>query len=343
MPVTLRVSIVGIGRAIRLSAAVIGSKVPCYSPLKGFQNVQTGGWQSRRENAGAPMEVACGQCLGCRLDRSRMWAMRICHEAALPGYHGRNCFITLTYDEEHMPVDWSLDKEHFKLFMKRLRKRFSDKKIKFFHVGEYGNRCRHGEVKKCDQCTVGRPHYHAILFGLMFDDLVVVGSRDGEAIYSSPTLESIWKKGVVQVGEVNFKSAAYCARYCLKKITGALAEEHYVHIDDYGVLTVIEPEYVTMSRGGRKGKGIGYEWFKKFKGDVFPSDEVPVPGQGVIKGVPRYYAEIYADEDVEGMDAVKRERQRFRKRNIEEYSPSRLMQKYKVKKAQVGLLRRTIE
>ena len=69
--------------------------MPCYSPLKGFRNLESGGIVFKRSSiAGEAMEVACGQCLGCRLDRSRMWAIRIVHEASL---HDDNCFLTLTY------------------------------------------------------------------------------------------------------------------------------------------------------------------------------------------------------------------------------------------------------
>ncbi len=95
----------------------------CDSPLKGFRNMDTGGIQFRRENAGEKMEVGCGQCLGCRLDYRRMWGMRIAHEAALWEHLGGNSFITLTYRDRtdcstkqlegkfHVPDDWSLDKK----------------------------------------------------------------------------------------------------------------------------------------------------------------------------------------------------------------------------------------
>ena len=102
------------------------------------------------------MEVACGQCLGCRLDYSRMWAMRIVHESTLHEYNGGNCFVTLTYRDEiectedqllsgdHIPKDWSLKKSDFQNFMKRLRWAFPKQEIRYFYVGEYGRRCRHG-------------------------------------------------------------------------------------------------------------------------------------------------------------------------------------------------------
>ena len=81
--------------------------MPCYSPLKGFKDEETGGIKFRRDGTKETMEVACGQCLGCRLDRSRMWAMRIAHEASLHELDGGNCFITLTYDDDEMPANGS--------------------------------------------------------------------------------------------------------------------------------------------------------------------------------------------------------------------------------------------
>ena len=191
----------------------------------------TGGIVFRNSDGYEKMEVACGQCLGCRLDRSRMWAMRIVHEASMHELEGGNCFITLTYRDRiecsleelkegyHVPDDWSLNKKHFQKFMKRLRKYFEPQEIRFFHCGEYGARCKHGlELDRvdCPCCNVGRPHYHACLFNCSFADLEAYGSKNGELRYTSKTLEDIWKYGFVDVGELNFASAAYVARYIMK-------------------------------------------------------------------------------------------------------------------------------
>lgn len=342
-----------------------GGILPCYSPLKGWRS-ENGGIQFRRPGGARveKMEVACGQCLGCRLDYSRMWAMRIVHEASLYESDHGNSFITLTYrdrrecNEEqlnagfHVPDDWSLCKKHFQDFMKRLRRR-RKQKIRFFHVGEYGDICRHRlsttgshpDVGRCLFCRVGRPHYHACLINCTFADLQVVGERNGVTYFTSAELESIWKYGFVQVGEVNFQSAAYVARYLLKKVTGEAAQDHYVNVDDDGVVTFVLPEYVTMSRGGngRDGQqlgGLGKGWLDKFQDDVYPSDEVPVPGKGVIKKAPRYYDDLLAVIDPQLHEEVKRLREAFREAHGEEYTTDRLMSKYKVKKAQVELLPR---
>jgi hypothetical protein len=325
--------------------------MPCYSPLKGWKDSETGGIVFRGSQGHEHMEVACGQCLGCRLDRSRIWAMRICHEASL---YESNCFVTLTYRDEweasqaqrdqgyFMPEDWSLNKKHFQDFMKRLRKVFLPDTVRFYHCGEYGNVCRHGnqlDILACPSCNVGRPHYHACLFNCDFFDLEPYGSRDGELRYTSPLLESIWKYGFVDVGELNFDSAAYVARYILKKVTGLRKDDHYLFVDEDGVANFLQEEYTTMSRR----PGIGKAWFDRYKDDLFPSDEVPVAGRGVFKKMPRYYDELFAIEQPLAMEEIKAIRKKFKEEHKEDFTPQRLESKYKVKKDQIESLRRTVQ
>ena len=324
--------------------------MPCYSPLKGWRNAETGGWQGRASGADMEMEVACGQCLGCRLDRSRMWAMRIVHEASLYQHSTGNSFITLTYRNPiecnkdqlarglHVPDDWSLHKSHFVKFMKRLRSHRNGEKIRYFMCGEYGRVCRHGldvDEVSCEVCNFGRPHYHAILFNCSFCDLVKYNIVNGEGRYYSPSLEKIWRYGFVDVGEVNFESAAYVARYALKKKTGQMAEEWYFDPENGDFK---QPEYCTMSRK----PGIGKKWYDKYKSDMFPSDDVPVPGQGVLKGMPRYYETLFGDEDPLTLEAIKEVRRKFKEDHADEYTPERLHSKYRVKQKQIELLKRTV-
>ena len=328
--------------------------MPCYSPLKGWKDEETGGIKFTRDGTKAKMEVACGQCLGCRLDHSRMWAMRINHESSLHETNGGNCFVTLTYRDPvdcddvqlegkfHVPDDWSLNKKHFQDFMKRLRKAFYPQKIRFFACGEYGNICKHRinlDAVRCPLCCVGRPHFHACLFNCSFPDLVSYGASDaGELRYTSGFLESIWKYGFVDVGALNFDSAAYVARYCLKKRTGKMADDHYMLYDLDGVVTFVTPEFSLMSRR----PGIGRAWFDRFKDDLFPSDEVPVPGAGVFKGMPRYYDELFKIEEPLKLEEIKAVRQKFLSEHREDFTPQRLMDKYKVAKARTNLLKRSM-
>lgn len=307
------------------------------------------------------MEVACGSCLGCRLDRSRMWAMRIVHESTLYEYDKGNCFVTLTYDEDRMPVDRSLVPWHFTDFMKRLRHHKGGDKIRYFQAGEYGRRCRHGfdlDVIKCPGgCRHGRPHHHACLFNVSFDDLVSYKSDSGVLRYTSSALADIWSHGFVDVGTLNFESAAYVARYCLKKVDGPKALEHYLTVLEDGTMVYLEPEYATMSRGytcpEHKGvpyqpdcpkcsRGIGADWYERYSEDVFPHDSVPIPGVGVLRKVPRFYEERFKESDPDMLDRVKDIRKAFRKAHAEEYTPERLHDKYRVKKAQVAMLKRSV-
>ena len=302
--------------------------MPCYSPLKGYKSRANGGLTFRpSESNGEKMTVACGGCLGCRLDRSREWAGRIVHEAQ---EHDKNCFVTLTYNDEEMPRLFdggpgTLVHKDFQKFMKRLRKALEPLRVRYFMCGEYGE-------------NTERPHYHACIFGFEPDDKKLFVPNEHGDLYTSDWLESVWKKGFCTVGELTFKSAAYVARYILKKRTGVLAEDHYLRVDPYGVACWLEPEYSSMSRR----PGIGKKWFKKFKSDVFPSDDFPVPGVGVLPKPPRYYDKLLEAEDPEGLELVKQAREEFRKGNAEEYEPGRLMAKYKVKKRQLEFLRREL-
>ncbi len=310
--------------------------MPCFSPLNGYVNRKSGGLTFRREeHAGNKMTVACGQCLGCRLDNSRMWAARIVHEST---QHDHNGFITLTYrpkdactkkqltHKKHEPEDGSLDKSHFRDFMKRLRKQ-TNHKLKYFHVGEYGEKLQ-------------RPHYHACLFGMRFSDEVLFDDTDGNYLWTSQILEDTWGYGFATVGELSFESAAYCARYCLAKITGIKAQDHYLRADDYGVAYWLKPEYITMSRGRKPGQGIGGKWYENYKDDVFPSDEIPVPGSGVFPKVPRYYEEILKSENPQQLEEIKNARKVFFREHAGEYTPERLMAKYKVQQAKTTQLKR---
>ena len=307
------------------------------------------------------MEVPCGQCLGCRLDYSRMWAMRIVHESTLHEYDGGNSFVTLTYRDKrdcsieqlnrglHVPDDWSLNQKHMQSFFKRLRKAFPDQEIRYFYAAEYGRKCEHGidlRLVDCPLCNVGRPHYHACLFNISFGDLVAYETDGGITRYTSPTLEKIWGFGFVDVGELNYSSASYTARYILKKVRGVQGPDHYMKLDEYGVVTFLMPEFVRMSRGNAasKGKrcGIGAGWLDRFKDDVYPSDEVPVPGHGVVKGVPRYYDEILREENPEMYEELKHIRRTFLREHKEEYSDERLLAKHKCKKARVALFERNL-
>lgn len=220
---------------------------------------------------GVPLSLPCGRCKGCRLERSRQWAVRCMHEASL---FDQNSFVTLTYSDEYLPVGMSLDRRAFPLFMKRLRKELRGEKVRYYHCGEYGDRFK-------------RPHYHAVLFGCDFrSDRVVGRLSHGSTLWRSRTLEKLWPFGESWIGEVTFESAAYVARYVMKKITGDVASDHYLSVDEEtGEVFRREPEYATMSRN----PGIASAWLARFSTDVYGSGRRGVVVRGKFAKPPRYY------------------------------------------------------
>jgi len=205
------------------------------------------------------------------------------HESSL---HESNCVVTLTYDEDHLPADGSLDKLAFPGFIRRLRRRGAS--ARYFHCGEYGER----EL---------RPHYHACLFGFDFGDKVQCeASKSGADQWVSAELERLWPFGMSKVGTLNFESAAYIARYVTKKVTGQRAAAHYERVNPLtGELVQVEPEFATMSRR----PGIGAGWFAKFGEEVFPSDEVIVRGRSCRP--PRYYEERLSEGDLAAVKSAR--------------------------------------
>lgn len=302
----------------------------CYHPLDAAWKPGSGKPAIIYKNGQRPKKLApdyealqlpCGKCIGCRLDKTSAWAMRMMHEAQM---HDDNCFITLTYETE--PHDGSLNKKHFQDFIKRLRKKIWPQKLRYYQCGEYGEKLR-------------RPHYHAILFGYDFQDKEILSNKNGCRLYTSQMLAETWGLGFVTLSEVTFDTCAYVARYVTKKITGSLAQDHYLRFDEYGTPYWLEPEYSTQSLK----PGIGHTWYEKYKTDVFPRDETPIPGRGVFKKVPRYYDKLLKASDKITHDEVTRLREKFREAHGQEYLPGRLESKEKVALAKMALNKRTLE
>lgn len=250
--------------------------MPCYHPLPA--------WYAQRLNESGkrgitfkmdegfqdkPIEVPCGTCIGCRLMYAQRWAMRCVHESKC---WSENHFATLTYDV--LPEGGTLVPEHFVLFMKRLRKHFGEG-IRFFQVGEYGSQ-------------LSRPHHHALFFNLALADRRRVGSA-----YHSQVLEDLWGHGFVSLGEVNYETAGYCARYSLKKVRGERA------VSWYGGRV---PEYCTMSRR----PGIGRVWADRFLREWYSSDSCIIGGKPAKP--PRYYDDLCKELYPDVFAEVKRKR-----------------------------------
>ena len=209
--------------------------------------------------------------------------------------------------------------------MKRLRKSLQPKKIRFFHCGEYGE-------------LHGRPHYHACIFGHDFPDKTIWQENNGVPIFRSAALEILWPYGYSSIGNVTFQSAAYVARYLLKKINGEQAQGHYEYINpDTGEITQRTPEYTTMSR--RPGLATG--WFKQYETDVFPSDFVVLNGAKMRP--PKFYDGLYELTSPKEHQSIKRNRKANAKTHEVDQTPERLKVRCQVQKSQLNLLPRKIE
>ncbi len=289
--------------------------MPCYHPLRGTLTGPPGGRSINfsTSSRGKPISIPCGRCIGCRLERARQWAVRLMHECSL---HDDSFFLTLTYNARHLPKLGSLVVRDCQLFMKRFRERIKPVKVRFFLCGEYGEK-------------LGRPHYHCILFGYGFPDKILLKKKGDFQIYRSPLLDDCWGMGDCEFGGVSFDSACYVANYATKKVTNKesyldskgkrwpSAEAHYQGR---------KPEFLLMSRGGRHGRGIGFDWLHQFANDVYHRDEVIVNGRPARP--PRYYDELMREHHPEVMEALAAKRE-VAAEELEDFS-FKSSRKYKV-------------
>lgn len=300
----------------------------CYYPLDGWRSKVPGVNGKRAitfnpsEGYGdLPMQVPCGQCIGCRLEKSRQWALRCMHEASL---HEDNCFLTLTYNDENLPANNSLNLRDFQLFMKRLRKAYGSN-IRFFHCGEYGEKN-------------GRPHYHAIIFNFDFPDKVLYSVRDGNRLFTSVALDNLWRRGFCSIGTVTFESAAYVARYCLKKVVGKDSDKFYERIDpSTGEVVQVAKEYATMSRR----PGIGQGWYEKFRGETYRDDFVI--RDGVKMRPPKAYDKYLESDDPVLHRKIVGARKRQAAKHADNNTPERLRVRETVQKRRAQLLPRSLD
>lgn len=293
--------------------------MPCFHPLKAWYSVdgETRGTVVFNRLPGRvylATDLPCGKCDGCRMEHARQWAIRCMHEAEL---HEDNCMVTLTYSDEHLPNDGSLRPEDPQLWMKRLRKRFRDRKISFFLAGEYGDKHK-------------RPHYHALLFGLDFQTGIVYNVNDKRPHVND--LEDSWGLGQVHVDPLTYETAAYVARYCLKK------QEKEIDYCDVSTGVILQREYTRMSRR----PAIGKNWFLANHVDTYKDDTV-VMGT-TISRPPRYYDKLLAAQDPENiLKKIKRKRLEASFSRRANSTDERLKKREIVAKARNKLLKRRIE
>lgn len=222
-----------------------------------------------------PVTVPCGKCVGCRADQALAWSIRCYHEAS---QHEKNCFVTLTYEDSQLPSDGKIQKEELQRFFKRLRR--SGYKFRYFACGEYGEKTR-------------RPHYHAIIFGqdFLFDKISI-----NDKLYTSPTLQERWGKGLVSIASVELHSIMYVCGYTQKKLA--------------------DPDTFTLC--SRKPM-IGHDWLIKYHNDLVRTGKVVIDGREFV--VPKRYLDVMPDEFID----LKEERKLFAQ--AQPYDPLRLHNK----------------
>lgn len=272
----------------------------CHNPISGWRPRKGRQLVFNRNDGWADLEVSipCGRCIGCKLDRSLMWAVRITNELSL---HEKACFLTLTYKD--LPKNGSLVKQDLQDFFKRLRFRLEPQKIRYYACGEYGT-----ETK--------RPHYHVCLFGWFPEDAKAYKTTpDGHPLWTSQLLEEIWGHGFAVIGQLTFETAAYTARYVTKKINNG----DFFHY-------LVEPEFALSSRR----PGIGADWVRKYAAEIKAHASIYARGQTFP--VPAYYKKILDEKFVR----KNYERRKLKKNAIKQTNPYVLdsiqKSKFKLKK-----------
>lgn len=283
------------------------------------------------------LNIPCRNCLGCNAATARDWSVRCFHEAQLHTTNWRDedtqivtqipnsSVVTLTYDEEHLPIDGLLHHDDFQRFAKRMRFRRSTtgnpKPIRYFMAGEYGGR-------------TARPHFHAIIFGEAFDDRYSEQSRDGQVNQMSYELDKLWsqpasknapstKIGRATVDDFTFAGAAYVAGYVAKKSnTNGPAGPMTEQIDADGVVTYVcdQPEYRRMST---RPDGLGAKWLLKPENlvKVYENDCINISAWTFHP--PRYYDTLLERHRPDLIGEVKAKRQSGMGKSAEQWSPDR--------------------
>nr|WAE43815.1 MAG: replication initiator protein [Microviridae sp.] len=237
-------------------------------------------------------------------------------------------FITLTYNDKHLPKDGSISKIELQKFFRKLRKKLKGRRISYFACGEYGEK-------------LSRPHYHAIIFGWEPKNKKI---RKADPIfgnlYTSPELESLWTKGFSTCGAVTKESAGYVARYTCKKITGGLGEKiicqcgHKTAKEHYGKK---KSEFQLQSTK----PGIGKTWLIKYETDVYKQDHVIV--QGKETKPPRYYDKIHNERHPVHMQMLKLKREQEQEENNKDNSLRRYEAAESIKISRLIYLKRRLE
>lgn len=251
--------------------------------------------------------IPCRKCIGCRLDYSRDWANRGYLEAKTNPNH--NYFITLTYDDEHLPIDekittkegktyernetWkgNLKPERLSKFIHDIRQYFernyTHKSIKYIACGEYGEQNE-------------RPHYHIILFNCPFpiDTFYNTKIIDKQYFSQNKIIERYWKDGISNISTANWSTIAYVCRYVTKKLYGNNADDERAKKGQIA-------EFIRVS------KGIGKKYWDENKETILETDSITIQnGSGVhTTKPPKYYTRLLKKENPKMYENLKTKRE----------------------------------
>lgn len=296
----------------------------CHAPISAYLG-QDGGlvFHAMAKHGDArEIKIPCRQCQACRINRASEWQTRLVHESKL---HNDSLFLTLTYDEKHLPEFGSLQVEHLQKFIRSLRKAIAPTKIRYYACGEYGDTSR-------------RAHYHLIIYGWYpADGLLFDKSHDGSSLFVSKFLSRIWTYGHHLFSPTSPQTMGYVARYSVKKQTGQTGKDVYKHVDeDTGELTKIKPPFALMSLK----PGIGYNYLEKHKDDFLRLSYTIV--QGKRKPLPSAYVRrlkrTHPDWHIEFSDKG----QEFAFEHKEDFTAQRLADAETVLKASTKTLKRKL-
>lgn len=209
----------------------------------------------RNPKTGEPIQVPCGYCMACRIAKTREWTVRLIHELSC---WDKSSFVTLTYDDEHMPADGSIHKIELQNFFKRLRKDVNS--IKYYACGEYGD-------------ITNRPHYHAIIFGVNYDENELINEN--------------WKKGFIQTGTVTADSCQYVCGYIRKKLNGDYAKVAY------------GPREIPFAL---QSKGLGKNYLLRNLQQIEDQKKCTVHGKNY--GLPLYYKRQLSEDTTEELRQI---------------------------------------
>lgn len=305
-------------------AVGVSDAMACYHPVFAFRSADGGVvFSDFGVDTVSELRLPCGKCVGCQQKLRLEKAMRLVHETRL---FKHNCFVTLTYDDDHVPVDGDLDVTAMARFVKRLRRRVEPLRIRFAGCGEYGQ-------------ALGRPHYHLAIFNYDFGAdryrWRAVADDPEMQVYRSPLLESCWQFGTSSLGALTRRSAAYIAGYVHKKLGAPESEYEFVN-----PLTGVVSRRVREFWRSSNRPGLGAEWVKRFAStDVWPHDRVVYQGKEMRP--PRYYDELLKRFDRGMYDQVKAERSLRALGSAVDNTPERLLTREIVAQAAVSLRKRS--